>query len=176
VSFEDASWRAILVSDETGPVGAVCYSEPSIYPQITVDAVVLHPERAGNVAQVAALLEACLPILRQVALRFKAQRIVFETVPPTLRGVLDGYGAREDSITLSIPAIEVAVPKPPTISVGIFDEPETVVIHKSAAVGTTEEMMAKIIAPETVARCGRQLLSKAGRVGHERHCQKCKEA
>lgn len=102
VSFDDPSWRAVLVSDDAGPVGAVCFSEPSIHAYLIVDAVVLHPEREGSAAQLGAVVEAALPFLRSAAQRFKATRIVFDAATPALRALLGRYDAREESVTLSI--------------------------------------------------------------------------
>lgn len=151
VSFEDSAWRAILVSDETGPVGAVCYSEPSIAPNITVDAVVMDPERAASEGQWQAVIEAAMPMLRAAALRFRATRIVFEAASPMLRSVLNGYGAREDSVTLSI-GLEVVEP----------------ILQEIVVPAATPMVL--------LSKCGRPCASKAGLAAHERHCQKCKEA
>lgn len=155
VSFEDPTWRAILVSDETGPVGALCYSEPSIHAQITVDTVVMHPERAASAEQIRGVLDVCLPILRTVAERFRAKRIVFEAMLPALREVLAGYGAREDSVTLSISATDA-------LTVTVAELPKAAELS--------------VQSPEYAAKCGRPCASQAGKAAHERHCQNCKEA
>lgn len=147
ISFDDPTWRAIIVTDETGPVGAVCYSEPSISAQITVDAVVMHPERRSP-QQWAAVVEAALPMLRSAAVRFRAKRIVWEAVAPELCSVLYGYGARDESVTLSM-GIEASEP---------------VVLEKVAA------PLEGLTAP-----CGRVCASHAGVSAHARHCEKCKE-
>lgn len=154
VSFDNVAWRAVLVTDENGPVGALCFNEPDVYPHLVVDAVVMHPERAGSTAQMAEMLAAALPVVRACAAKFKATRIVFDTTSLMLRQVLAAYGAQEESVSLSI--------------------------------GLTDMDHIAIIAPEPIAQevseygvftspCGRVAKSKAGQVGHERHCAKCKE-
>jgi hypothetical protein len=99
VSFDMPEWKAILISDETGPIGAACFTEPSIYDTLVVDTIVLHPDRPGTEGVV---LSVCLPVLTKYAVRFKAKRIVFEAVGPKLRAALAAYDAREDSATLSV--------------------------------------------------------------------------
>jgi hypothetical protein len=64
-----------------------------------VDTVIVHPDRPGTEAQIIAL---ALPILRQYAARFKAQRIVFEAAGVALRKALAAYSAREDAVTMSL--------------------------------------------------------------------------
>jgi hypothetical protein len=103
VSFENVTWRCVLVTDDEGPVGALCFQEPDIYPHLVVDTVVLHPERRQSRDQLAQLMAVAMPVLRQYAQKFKATRIVFEAVSPQLQALLSAvYQPREESVSLSI--------------------------------------------------------------------------
>lgn len=147
VSYEMNEWRAVLVTDDAGPVGAVCFTEPSIYPALVVDTVIVHPDRPVTEAQ---LLSLALPILRQYATRFRATKIVFEAAGEGLRKALADHDAKEEAVTMSVG----------------MDSPCPAFV--------AEQPVEAVSQPAFLCPCGKSYPKKNYLTNHQKHCANAK--